>query len=248
MRAVMSVDARGYSKVDTRGQFSIQRRLLGVLDDAAKRAGLHRGDWLRQEAGDGELAVLPETEPEQVVVDEYVRELHVALMDLNHDLADHARLRLRLAIHYGVTAAADNGFAGPAAVVAGRLVDSQPVRRCLEMLLDAQLVVVMSTRVFEDTVAQRLTSLSARDFRRVRLHNKEFDEEAWLRVPGFDVHAADLSTSAVVAPEARPDASGDGEHGADTSRDATATAVTNVEHSHIEAHGPITFGISYGQP
>jgi len=240
-RLLISVDARGYGASDDRRQSAIQKALLDLLDEAAARATLARRTWLRQAAGDGELSVLPETEPEPCVVDDLVRELSAALTLHNEDFHADARLRLRIAIHHGVAIRAANGFSGQGVVVVSRLVDSRPLRTALQ-ISGADLAVILSRRVFLDTVVQRHTSLRAADFRKVRIQNKEYNEDAWIRVPGADIHALEL-------PE------GDGQAPADVASDPEAVRAAPPDPGgpmvFTQIHGPViandpTFGIRNG--
>jgi hypothetical protein len=190
-RLLISVDARGYGGSDDRRQANMQAALLAVLDEAASRAMLARDSWWRQAAGDGELSVLPDSEPEPRVVDGFVREVSAALILHNEDLRPEARLRLRLAIHHGVAIPAANGFSGQGVVEVSRLVDSRLLREALQAS-GAELAVILSRRVFLDTVVQRHTSLRVANFRKVRVSNKEYHEDAWIQIPGADVHELEL--------------------------------------------------------
>lgn len=184
-RLLLAVDTEDYSRHDDRRQFDTQRRLIDVLTEAAAAAGLDRAAWECQEAGDGQLCVLPLTEREPLLVDDFVRELDVCLADLNHDLLPDARLRLRLAIHFGVVVPAANGYAGKGAVDVGRLADCAPARAALRQATTANLVLVLSERIFTETVAQRHTRLTSDQFHQVEVHNKTFRGPAWLYVPRF---------------------------------------------------------------
>ena len=111
---------------------------------------------------------------------------------MQSDLRDEARLRLRLAVHHGVAMPADNGCSGQGVIAVSRLVDGVPVKGALALVPEAHLAVVLSERVFRDTVAQRHTALRASDFRRVIVRNKQFTEPAYLYLPGHDIHAISL--------------------------------------------------------
>ncbi len=191
-RLLISTDAKAYGSGDDQRHRSIQTGLLSVLDEAAALAGLSRSSWDKQGAGDGELAVLPLTEDEPRVVDGFIHHLQGTLTRHNHDLRPEAHLRLRMAIHYGLVAAADNGFAGQGVVAVSRLVECAPLHAALDTT-DACLAVILSAQVFRDTIVQRHTSLSIAEFRKVSVHIKEFRDDAWLRVPNRDVHSLDLS-------------------------------------------------------
>lgn len=195
-RLLVSMDAKSYGRGDDQQQGAIQTGLLAVADAAAEHAGLDRSAWDRQGSGDGELAVLPLTQAEPRVVDDFVRELAAALTDHNYDLRPQSRLRLRVAIHHGVAIPAGNGYRGQGVVVVSRLVDSEPIRAALAVQDQANLAVILSKQVYIDTIVQRHTSLAHQEFRRVQVTNKEFTEEAWLRLPGHDVHALDLTVTA----------------------------------------------------
>jgi hypothetical protein len=190
-RLLLAVDAQGYGGGDDQQHVAIQNGLLSVLNEAATRAHLARDRWSRQLAGDGELAVLPISEPEPLVVDDFVRELAAALRCHNRDRIP--TVRLRLAIHHGVAMPASMGFAGQGVVAVSRLADSEPLRQALTQSTDADLAVCLSGQVYRDTVLQGHTSLRPEDFRRVEVRVKEFTQDAWLRIPGGDVHALELS-------------------------------------------------------
>lgn len=232
------MDATGYGSSDDIRQREVQQQLADILDDTAEQVGLDRPSWRRQQAGDGELAVLPDDVAEKRVVDDFVRALAKALAGLNRRRLPEARLRLRLAIHYGVVSTGRLGFPGQGAVEVSRMVDGVPVRLAL-LRSDAELVVVLSEIVFQDTVRQPHTTLRPEQFRCVRVRNKEFDREVFVYVPGHDVHALDLR--AEDAGEAGPER----KKKARSAGDGTGTHFNNTFEAPVTAER-INFGISYG--
>ncbi|WP_314174766.1 hypothetical protein [Streptomyces winkii] len=190
-RLLLSVDARGYGSAPDWMHEEIQRGLLGVLDVAAKEAGLRRDAWDTQGAGDGELAVLPLEEPEVRVVERFPRELKRALLRHNRGRSDETRLRLRMAVHFGTAKPGSNGYKHAGPVVVSRLCDIEPLKRTL-VASGADLAVVFSRTIYNDTVKSGLALLDSPELRQVRARNKEFDEDAWIWVPGYDVRALDL--------------------------------------------------------
>ncbi len=185
-RLLISVDAKGYSDTTANWQSKVQAGLLAVLGRAAERAGLNRPTWHIQPAGDGELDVLPATEPEPRVVDDFVRHLAAELRRHNRDLPEDKRLRLRLAVHYGPTIPAGNGYAGNGPITVSRLCDSPQLRAALTDT-GAPLAVILSHRVFSETVEQEHTSLDPGFFRKVAVRVKNFAEDAWIWVPDHDL-------------------------------------------------------------
>jgi len=183
-RLLVAVDAAGYGAGTDQEHRAVQSGLLAVLEAAATRASLRRDRWMTQQAGDGELAVLPRDEPEPVVVDQFVRYLHEALAARNADPATGRELRLRMAIHFGTAMPADNGYAGQGVVAVSRLVESAAVKDALAAAPHACLAVILSRQVFDDVVRQGHVSVPATDFAKVSVEVKEFRDEAWIRVVG----------------------------------------------------------------
>jgi hypothetical protein len=183
---LLAVDAWRYGPRDDRQQVELQHHLVEALTAAAARSGLDRSDWRIQDAGDGLLALLPDSGSEPVLVDPFIRELDTWLARHNHGLVPDARLRLRIAVHHGPAIPAQLGYASSAVVHVCRLRDSRPVRDALDAAPEANLALAVSALVFEDVIRQRHTSLSANDFTRVEIADKvkDFTATAWLRVPG----------------------------------------------------------------
>lgn len=188
---LLAVDAWRYGPRDDRQQFDLQQHLEEALSAAAARSGLDRSVWRTQDAGDGLLALLPDSGSEPLLVDPFIRELDTWLARRNHDLVQDARLRLRIAVHHGPAIQAQLGYASGAVVHVCRLRDSQPVRDALNAAPEANLVLAVSALVFEDVIRQRHTSLSASDFTKVEIADeaKKFTATAWLRVPGIRLAA-----------------------------------------------------------
>jgi len=209
----LSIDAQGYGGAADRGQAAIQDALLDLLSTAAAGAGLDRAGWLRQGKGDEELALIPAGPPdlEARVVDGFVGELAVALFRYNTARPDAAPLRLRLAIDGGLAALSSNGFAGRPVITVSRLVGSRP----LAAAPDANLAVLLSRQVFAELVLGGHVRLRPTDFRRVEVREKELSDEAWLRVPGVDVHRLRLAPTEP-APDGNPDEDRAGSPAADS--------------------------------
>lgn len=224
------VDQKGSGRLDDQQRMSSQEGLLRVLAEAASNSGLSREKWERESTGDGELAVLPESEPPLSIVDDFPQELFASLNRYNHDLLPDTWLRLRLAIHYGVVIPSANGYTGGAPTYVSRMVDSRPIRAALDVS-GAPLAVLIAGQLFDETIAQRHTALDPAKFRRVTVRNKELTADAWLYVPGVDVHALDLS-----ADPGEPQAGERGEPG-------QTSAVTTNFYEKVDARGSI-IGIS----
>ncbi|MGI8309550.1 hypothetical protein [Saccharopolyspora hattusasensis] len=236
-RFCLSVDAENYGAQDDQRQRAIQDGVLAVLDQAADRAGLRRDLWDKQPQGDGELALLPEDdpEPEPQVIDDYVRELRRALAQHNHGMLPGNRLRLRLAMHYGVALPASNGFSGRAVVVVSRLRDAEPLKEAMAAAPECALGVILSDRLYQETVKQGHTELGPDDARQVSVRVKELAETAWIHVPGVNVHRLELPSA---------DQSLDRRNRDKPARSHPEPTTHNEFHDTVHAENA-TFGVSY---
>lgn len=183
-RFVLGVDIRKYSDRPVRRHVVLQRELDRILGEAAEGAGIDRGRWDRQPGGDGELAILPPDVDLVAVVRGFVRELDIRLAEHNEDHEPEMRIRLRVAMHSDVMTAGPLGWAGPASIVTARLLDSTPLRAALDENSRAHLVQIISDPVYRKVVGSGLGGLRAEQFRPVRISVKQFDETAYVHVPG----------------------------------------------------------------
>lgn len=173
-------------------QADMRQGVSRLLDEAAAAAGLRRDGWTRQTRGDGEFAVLPEDEPEDRVVYQFVQELNAGLGHYNRLKADEAGLRLRLALHFGPASPGASGFTGSGPVVAEQLCGSGLVRKALE-LGNTPLVVVLSEVVYTDTVRSLRIPVPLKRLRRVRIREEDWEGDAWLWLPGHDANDLPLT-------------------------------------------------------
>ncbi|ROP39609.1 hypothetical protein [Saccharothrix texasensis] len=199
-------DLRSYGSADDLLQRELQELLVRSLDRAGEAAGLDRSTWRRQAKGDEEWAVLPATASEGDVVDRYVRALDAELAATNRYRVPEARLRMRMAIHFGTTVEGANGYPGQDAVLVSRLLNSEPAHAALEQSPGSDLVVVLSDTLFTSLVAARYTSLRPEDFRRVDVRVKTFRGHGWMWLPSGDVHSLVLDGEPDAAPGAEPGA------------------------------------------
>ncbi|MEV4889858.1 hypothetical protein AB0K48_10770 [Nonomuraea sp. NPDC055795] len=198
---LVSSDTKGYGAGTDKRHETIQEVFVRIHEEAARAAGLNRESWLRQPAGDGELACVPQTEREPSVVDAYVRELDRALGAHNTGLDVDERIRIRVAMHYGVAYPASNGLAGQAVVEVSRLVDWKPLKKLLDKNQKLNLVLILSDRVFTDVVSQGHTSYEPKEFVRVNVKEKEFSGVAWVWGPEGIAH--DLTVPETPRPPAQ---------------------------------------------
>jgi hypothetical protein len=189
---LVACDISSFGSGDDVLQLDMQRGLAVVLDEAAAAARLVRSSWWRNDRGDGELALLPDSEPEPRVIDDFIHHLTAALARFNRHRVAQAQVRLRVAIHYGVAYPADNGYAGHGLVTISRLLDSEPIKFALRNT-SANLALILSDGVYQETVLNGHTSVTPDEFRKVGVQVKEYNADAWLWLPGRAVHDLQFS-------------------------------------------------------
>ncbi|MGW0433071.1 hypothetical protein ACWDV4_11095 [Micromonospora sp. NPDC003197] len=196
-RLIMFVDMESYSRNDDMGQFHAQSNFQRIMRDSAELCGLDRNGWVTQANGDGEFAIFPPGTSEPRIIAELVPAMDRVLRDHNRQAADHARIRMRVALHQGLVTPAENGFAGKAVVTAARLVNAEPVRKALASFPDAGVALIVSAAIHRDVVSQSYSGIRRDRFRRVRAEVKSFAEEAWVFVPDENInHSASGSSGA----------------------------------------------------
>jgi hypothetical protein len=150
-RMCVACDLEHYSRRPDNGQIEAQRAMARMLKEAGERGALERAQWLTQQQGDGELALLPPGVDEARVITSLWRELREGLYRYNRHASAAARLRMRIAVHEGQTYIADNGFAGDAINTVCRLRDCAEVKDALSAS-DGDLVLIVSDRIFCDVI------------------------------------------------------------------------------------------------
>lgn len=195
-RVLVAVDMESYSGRDNVLQHRAQLAFQEVMATACGELGFDRANWLIQQGGDGELAILPQGTSERAVVTRLTPILDRLLREHNRGLSGEARIRLRIGVHEGpVHLDGANGYPGDAVVTVCRLVDSPQLKSALRQFPRAAVALIVSDRLYHDIVRQ-YQDLRAEHFRQVtaRLPEKKFEAAAWIYVPGENIAAADESS------------------------------------------------------
>jgi hypothetical protein len=239
-RTCLLVDLESYSRRDGPEQLKAQELLAQALDTAAAELGLHRESWARQDQGDGELAVLPLTEPDPIVVGEFPGALQTALGGIHRQVGQV--LRVRLAINAGMVQRGAKGFAGDGPVHAERMMNAAQVRAVLAAVPEAYLVAAVSSGLYKELVLANYTSVSPRDFTRVQV--PRIGAETWVLLPGVDPSRigraeAEPEKPGGVTQQAFGKAAAIAQAGRDNNRSATGT---NAQVYNNDFRGPVHAG------
>ena len=209
-RMCIAVDLEHYSRRPDTGQIEAQRAMSKLVREAGERGGLGRAQWLTQDRGDGELALLPPGIDEAHVITALWRELREGLHRYNRYASTEARLRMRVAVHEGQTYIADSGYAGDAINMVCRLCDCPAARDALSGT-EGDLVLIVSDRIFFDVIRGfDAHDLPAAGFTEVKIDMPD---------KGFSARAYTFTGAAGAAPGQPP-----GEHAAQPSPSAPPPA------------------------
>ncbi|WP_103349232.1 hypothetical protein [Amycolatopsis sp. CA-128772] len=185
VRLCMAADTSSYRRFTTSEAARTQERLVAVLAEARRAAGIPEPEVDLQPSGDGQFAILPTGLDETVVIPRLVEGVRTALATVNADLSDRARLRLRVALHRGHVAPGVNGWVGAVTVAVHRLLDCAPLRNRLERDRSADFALIVSDVLFGDVIAAAGGRLDPAAFEPVDavLPDKDFAERAWVHTP-----------------------------------------------------------------
>jgi hypothetical protein len=115
--------------------------------------------------------------------------LATGIRSLNELAGAGEGIRLRAALHVGdVFTEPGGGVAGSELVTLARLLDAQPLRQILGQIPESlPVAAILSRNFYEATVPQGYSGIRPEEFWKVRVQAKEYDDDAWLHVPGAPV-------------------------------------------------------------
>jgi hypothetical protein len=182
-RSIVAVDVERYSRRDNPGQQYVRHDLDRVLAEAFADAGIERPRKEVQDGGDAWLMFFPPEVSKVRLLDSLPRQLAGALGRLNKGRMDHARLRLRVAVHAGEVHLDGTGYPSEAVVHTVRLRDSAVLKSALRAST-ADLVLAVSDYLYDSVVRHGYGALESGDYLPREVVNKEFRARAWLQVVG----------------------------------------------------------------
>ncbi len=160
-----------------------QRRRLSVLfGRVCTAAGVSRALFDFQPSFNEHLAVLPTGIDEPRVIALLVTELAIALRRIAID----SRPRLVMAVHEGLIELDGEGFGGPAIAKTCRLANSAELHATLAGDPTANLLVLLSERIFDDLTERDRSAFSASRFQRVEIGDSRGGQPdvGWVFLPG----------------------------------------------------------------
>jgi class 3 adenylate cyclase len=201
----VAYDVEHYSGRGTRREYATQERLSGILGFAFQEAGVEPGGLEIQEQGDGGIALLATggTVDEPRLIVRLIAALGEGIAELNEDLVEQARVRLRVGLHEGVVHRAMHGYVGPAVIEVCRLRDADLVRSALAGS-GAPMVVVVADGLYRDVLSQGYHGLAGSAFTPVEVQVKSYSGKAWIYLPGSATRSPDASAPPATNPGQAP--------------------------------------------
>ena len=165
---------------------SDQRRLVReALISACASAGLQRGLPCQQRHGRAEVLLLPTGIDEPRVLAQLTRSVGAELRRINA-AGGGRRLRVALAFHEGIVALEPSGFSGVAIGRACRLAVAPETRSAMASHPAADLIVLLTDRIFDDLREQPDSAFGTARFERVDIEDPAVGRRtAWLCAPAL---------------------------------------------------------------
>ena len=187
-RALLGVDVISSARLPGYLMNTIPGTISKLLDAALRQSGIEPDAVLSLESpGDGALVVLP-SEQLGAVLDATAR---LDEITTEHNRWSKPEVRLRTAVHVGPVGD-DDGFY-LARVTHARLLDAPEFKRLLKRCHEegsedvANAALIVSSEALDTAFGGDHTQVVRRgDFASLRVSHKEYQREAWVRVPGFD--------------------------------------------------------------
>jgi hypothetical protein len=181
------VDIVSYSKTDARLQKLYQDNLISILGHSMAEAGVDPEQIVAQDQGDARLLRFPKGIDIAKVLAVMPPALNEELAARNHDMAEHARMQVRLAFSMGTSLEGQTGRVGTAPIAAARLTNSSAFRQAMKAAPQAQCGLVIDDYLYGEWVRQGTRAdLNPDDYALVQVSNpdKNIETRAWMRLFG----------------------------------------------------------------
>ncbi|MEU4800835.1 hypothetical protein [Actinosynnema sp. NPDC023587] len=186
-RTVLRFDVVGSSAGDRGRQVSLDRALEAVLDlafDAVRDPRYPIGSSYRRADGDSATLVVEGCVAKAWILSDFVlREIPIALSEVNRVSNPEHRLRLRVALDHGETVMEVPHVGGDPVVATARLVDAPRFRQALADSPAHDLGLIVSDRFYTEVVRRGERGLDQVGFRPIHVPAKDFRRLGWLWVP-----------------------------------------------------------------
>lgn len=163
---------------------AIHEGLYDVLKAAFADSGVDFDSCTHEDRGDGTLVLVPPDVPKSQLADRLPDRLVAAVRRYNSTRKDSARFKLRVGLHSGDIRRNTNGWVGRHVNHAFRILDAAQAKTALANS-EGVVALVVSDIFYEDVIAEDDGNVpDAYQHITIRITDKNFAAEAWLRLPG----------------------------------------------------------------
>jgi hypothetical protein len=181
-------DIVSYSGLSIRLQKLSQDDLVAVLNHSLAEAGVRPERVAAQDQGDARLLAFPPGTDIGKVLAVTPMVLNNDLVARNREMAERARMRVRLAFSMGVSMPGKAGLVGAAPIAVARLANSDQFRRAMRAAPLAQCGVLIDDYLHSQWITREFgTDINPDDYVKVHVSypDKGFEATAWMRLFGY---------------------------------------------------------------
>ncbi|WP_239381988.1 hypothetical protein [Frankia sp. CIT1] len=167
--SVLAADIANSSAHITADQRQLREDFRFILTDCLARLSIELAAPGLRDDGDGALGLVPASVPREKLVADLPREFAMGLARRNADRLDSHRLRVRLALHHGQAQPSGNGWVSSAINATAGILNADEGRLLLRHVPTANLVLLLSQAMYDDTVHDQRRDLHPADFAPMRI-------------------------------------------------------------------------------
>ncbi|QXJ22459.1 hypothetical protein AGRA3207_003459 [Actinomadura graeca] len=174
-------DIIGFGKRTDHVQGHLRIVLYEALKSGFEASGMPLDGCYQEDRGDGVIVVLPPSYDPARLAHPLPDHLRGSLRRHNDIAAEHARMRLRIALHSGPLESDANGIVGTTVNHVNRLLDAPSFKKVLADI-PADLGILVSDEFYRDVIREGRGAVDPTEFRPIDVRLKETDTTAWLSV------------------------------------------------------------------
>ncbi|MFD0533045.1 hypothetical protein ACFQY7_03920 [Actinomadura luteofluorescens] len=162
-------------------QSHLRTVLYEALRSCFEASGVPLEGCYQEDRGDGVIVVLPPSYDPSRLAHPLPDHLRGALRRHNELAAEHARMRLRIALHSGPLESDAKGIVGTSVNHVNRLLDAPSFKEALAAV-PADLGVLASDEFYREVIREGRGAIDPTEFRPIEVRLKETETTAWLSV------------------------------------------------------------------
>jgi len=179
----MLIDVASSASHTNPWQLRMRADLRAIVLDALEQQGYDAARFKLDDTGDGVRLIFSSEAAAIGLLARFVPWLADALR-AQRTADPQAGFRLRVAVDAGLVHR-DHGWHGTPLIMCSRLCDAEPVRQVLRVANGADLVLVVSSRVYDEVVRHGYDGIDPASYRSITLQVKETSTTAWIHLPGY---------------------------------------------------------------